>query len=110
MFTLALCYVYPHNTAEWHCPVIYTVIIKDKDQRLRFAADVEKILKDYKTFIPGRNRSELVCDMGVTADVDLDTLAQVEALIDRRGYQVIKEKSPVKPGLSLSNDSPQVER
>jgi hypothetical protein len=74
--------------------VIYTVIIKDKDQRMRFAADTQKILKDYKKFIPGRNQSELICDMGISADVDLDTLAQVEALIDRRGYEYIKREKP----------------
>ena len=74
--------------------MIYHVIIKDKDQRMRFAADTEKILKDYKKFIPGRNRSELICDMGISADVDLDTLAQVEALIDRRGYEYIKREKP----------------
>jgi len=74
--------------------VIYHVIIKDKDQRMRFAADTEKILKKYKKFIPGRIRSELVCDLGIKAEVDLDTLAQVEALIDRRGYEYIKREKP----------------
>ena len=48
---------------------------------MRFAADTEKILKKYKKFIPGRNQSELICDMGISADVDLDTLARVEACL-----------------------------
>ena len=67
--------------------MIYHVIIKDKDQRMRFAADTEKILKKYKKFIPGRNQSR-------SEEHTSELLAQVEALIDRPDQEYIKREKP----------------
>lgn len=89
-------YVYPltTTTSERCCSVIYTVRIKDRQERIRFASEVAKLLNNKQTFIPGRTNKLIASDIGIRSVVDMDTLARVEALIDRRGYEVIKSEKP----------------
>tara|TARA_A100001011_G_scaffold218346_1_gene226288 strand:- start:55 stop:333 length:279 start_codon:yes stop_codon:yes gene_type:complete len=88
-------YVYPlTTTSERCCSVIYTVRIKDRQERIQFAIELAKLLKNKKTFIPGRTNKLIASDIGIRSVVDMDTLARVEALIDRRGYEVIKTEKP----------------
>ena len=79
--------------AEWYCPVIFRIEIADNEERVKFAQEVQNIVKDYKTYIPGRNRI-VKCDMGISANINLDTFTRVQALIDRRGYRFTKAEEP----------------
>ena len=74
--------------------MIYTVRIVDRQERIQFASDIAKLLNNKETFIPGRKNKLIVSDIGIRSVVDMDTLTRVEALIDRRGYEVIKSEKP----------------
>ena len=68
-------------------PVIYTIHIPDQHKRIAFAAKVRKIIPDSKTYIPGKRNGIYQSDMGIKADVTTKELAQINALIERRGYE-----------------------
>ncbi len=82
--------------------MIYTVRIVDRQERIQFASDIAKLLHNKKTFIPGRNNKLIASDIGIRSVVDMNTLARVEALIDRRGYEVIKSEKPSVNSASLT--------
>jgi len=82
----------------------YIIIINDKDERMRVAAEIQKILKNCKTYIPGTRTGQVYrTDIGIKADVDKETLAHVDGLIQRRGYQVTKTGGPEDRATSLSS-------
>ena len=80
----------------------YTIVIKDKNERVSFAAELEKIITDAKFYIPGKlSKSVFQCDVGIVASVTKEILAQIDALIDRRGHRVYKTE-----GSELTEPSP----
>lgn len=76
--------------------MIYTISIKDKDKRIQFAADLKKIIKESLDYIPAVNKKIIKSDIGIKATVTQEELAQVIALIERRGYTFNKQESPDK--------------
>lgn len=73
----------------------WVIHIDDKDERMRVAAEIQKILKNSKTYLPGHRTGQVYkTDIGIKADVDKETLALVDGLIQRRGYQVTKTGGP----------------
>jgi len=67
-------------------PVIYTIHIPDKHKRIAFAAKVRKLIPQGKTYIPGKQIGIYKSDMGIKAEVTQKELAQINALIERRGF------------------------
>jgi len=69
-----------------------TIHIKDKEERIKFAQQVRKLLGKSQTYIPGTRK---ICqsDIGVRATVDKKTYTSIIALINRKGYNynTIKE-------------------
>tara|TARA_Y100000310_G_scaffold62526_1_gene57842 strand:+ start:477 stop:641 length:165 start_codon:yes stop_codon:yes gene_type:complete len=46
----------------------YIIIISDKDERMRVAAEIQKILKNCKTYIPGNRTGRVYrTDIGIKA-------------------------------------------
>jgi len=91
--------------------VIYTIHIKDKDERIQFAAEIKSLLRTAKIasqdYIPGASEvGKVQADIGIKASIDQDLLAQIMSRIERRGYNV-QAKGPEIPGLKLSALSPQ---
>ena len=74
-------------------PVIYTIHIPDKHKRIAFAAKIRKLIPQGKTYIPGKRNGIYQSDMGIKAEVTQKELAQINALIERRGFEVSKRKS-----------------
>ena len=74
-------------------PVIYTIHIPDKHKRMAFAAKVKQIIPHGKTYIPGKRSGLYSSDMGIKASITQKELAQINALIERRGFEVSKRKS-----------------
>ncbi len=75
----------------------YIVRIPDKEERIRFAADIKKILHtaNIKTqdFIPSPQKNIIKCDIGIKADgLSHKILAQVLSQIERRGYTLLRHK------------------
>lgn len=68
-------------------PVILTVHIPDKHKRIAFAATVRKLIPQGITYIPGKRNGIYKSDMGIKADVTQKELAQINALIERRGHE-----------------------
>ena len=90
----------------------YIVLIPDKEERIRFAADIKKILHtaNIKTqdFIPSPQRNILKCDIGIKANgLSHKILAQVLSQIERRGYMVLNAKGSDVPSLEHSAASQQ---
>ena len=73
--------------------MIYTLQIQSKEERLRFAADVQKILPLFTEYIPGQRQGIYKVDIGIKAEVSKKELATIDALIERRGYQCSKRGS-----------------
>jgi len=68
-------------------PVIYTIHIPEKEKRIAFAATVTQIIPQGKTYIPGKRNGIYQSDLGIKADVTQKELAQINALIERRGFE-----------------------
>ena len=68
-------------------PVILTVHIPNKQTRIEFAATVRQMLPECTTYIPGKSPGIHTSDIGIKASVTKKELAQINALIERRGYQ-----------------------
>ena len=68
-------------------PVIYTIHIPDKHKRIAFAAIIRKLIPQGKTYIPGKRNGIYQSDVGIKADVTQKELAQINALIERRGFE-----------------------
>ena len=90
----------------------YIIHIPNQEERIRFAADIKKILHtaniQAKEYIPGNHNRIMKADIGIKADgLDQKILAQVLSQIERRGYTVINAKDPAVPGLMRSAASPQ---
>lgn len=84
----------------------YIIHIQDKNERTLFAAELQKLIKDCKTFIPGHSKGQVYrTDIGIKADVDDKILAQIEGLIQRRGYSVTKTGGPEIQATSLSSSN-----
>jgi|TARA_R100000750_G_C2331841_1_gene90442 hypothetical protein len=66
--------------------VIYTIYIPDQHKRIAFAAKVRKLIPQGKTYIPGKRNGIYQSDLGIKADVTQKELAQINALIERRGF------------------------
>ena len=73
--------------------MIYTLQIQSKEERLRFAADVQKILPLFTEYIPGKRQGIYDVHIGIKAQVTEKELATIDALIERRGYQCSKRGS-----------------
>tara|TARA_R100001510_G_C7648908_1_gene206307 strand:- start:881 stop:1099 length:219 start_codon:yes stop_codon:yes gene_type:complete len=69
-----------------------TIHIKNKEERIKFAQEVRKLLGKSQTYIP-KSRKVWKSDIGVKATIDKETYKSVIALIDRKGYNynTIKE-------------------
>ena len=67
-------------------PVILTIHIPDHNQRIAFAAKIRKLIPQGKTYIPGKRNGIYQSDMGIKAEVTKKELAQINALIERRGF------------------------
>jgi hypothetical protein len=69
-----------------------TIHIKNKEERIKFAQEVRKLLGESQTYIPGA-RKVWKSDIGVRATIDKETYTSIVALIDRKGYNynTIKE-------------------
>ena len=74
-------------------PVILTIHIPDKHKRIAFAAKVRKLIPQGKTYIPGKQNGIYKRDIGINASITPKELAQINALIERRGFEVSKRKS-----------------
>ena len=90
----------------------YIIHIPNKEERIRFAATIKKILHTAKIkteeYIPGKYNRILKADIGIKADgLDQKILAQVLSQIERRGYSIINAKDPAVPGPMRSAASPQ---
>jgi len=95
--------------------VQYIIRIPDKEERIRFAADVKKILHtaNIKTqdYIPNSQKNIVKCDIGVKAKgLNKKILAQVLSQIERRGYLVLNAKGSDEPSLEHSAASPQKQK
>jgi len=66
--------------------------IEDKEERIKFAQQVRKLMGESQTYIPG-TRKIWKSDIGVRATIDSKTYKSIVALIDRKGYNynTIKE-------------------
>jgi len=73
--------------------MIYTIYIQNKSDRIRFAADVQKILSLFTEYIPGQRQGLYKVDIGIKAEVTQKELATIDSLIERRGYQCSKRGS-----------------
>jgi|TARA_R110002020_G_scaffold460992_1_gene679760 hypothetical protein len=87
--------------------VQYIIRIKDKDERIRFAADIKKILHtaNIKTqdYIPSSQDSIVKCDIGIKATgLKKKTLAQVLSQVERRGYIILNAKGSDESSLKHS--------
>ena len=69
-----------------------TIHIEDKEERIKFAQQVRKLMGESQTYIPG-TRKIWKSDIGVRATIDSKTYKSIVALIDRKGYNynTIKE-------------------
>ncbi len=68
-------------------PVIITIHIPDKAKRIELAARIKQMIPSGKTYIPGKRTGLYQSDMGIKADVTKKELAQINALIERRGFE-----------------------
>jgi len=73
--------------------MIYTLKIENKEERLRFAAEVQKLLPLFTEYIPGQRQGLYKVDIGIRAEVTKEELATIDSLIERRGYGVSKRGS-----------------
>ena len=92
--------------------MLYIVHIKDKHERIQFAAHIKKLLRtaniEAKDYIPGKNNQIIRSDIGIKADgLDKKILAQVLSQIERRGYTILIAKGSETPSLMHSAASPQ---
>lgn len=71
--------------------MIIIIHIPNKEERIKFAQTVQKILGTSQTYIPG-SRKVYKTDIGIKATVDEPTYRKLLALIDRRGYSYNKLK------------------
>ncbi|MAK37755.1 MAG: hypothetical protein CMC15_16465 [Flavobacteriaceae bacterium] len=85
--------------------MILTVNIKDKDKRIQFAAEIKNLIRTSKDYIPSNSKKIIKSDIGIKATVTQEELAQVIALIERRGYTFNKQESPDKSGDSALLDN-----
>tara|TARA_R100000234_G_scaffold38340_1_gene22696 strand:+ start:15799 stop:16122 length:324 start_codon:yes stop_codon:yes gene_type:complete len=95
--------------------VLYTIHIKNKEERIRLAADIKNILhtagNEVTEYIPSQNKKLIKSDIGIKANnIEKKTLAQILSQIERRGYSVFKAKGPDNPSLELSAGSPQTQQ
>tara|TARA_R110002020_G_scaffold47165_4_gene134332 strand:+ start:3105 stop:3326 length:222 start_codon:yes stop_codon:yes gene_type:complete len=67
----------------------YLFKIKDKQERIELAIELRKLMITSETYIPGQRKA----DIGINGTVCENKLKQIEALIERRGYDVKKRKS-----------------
>ena len=74
--------------------MIYKIRIPDKEERIRFAAEIKNIIPDSQDFIPGHRKQIYQADIGFKANIDEKELVQINALIERRGYTVSKQEGP----------------
>jgi|LULO01.1.fsa_nt_gb hypothetical protein len=73
----------------------YIIHIENKDERIQFAAELRKLLKNSQTYIPGKiNGVVYKPDIGIKANITEEDLVQIEGLIERRGYSVSKNGGP----------------
>ena len=72
--------------------MLITIHIPDKQERIKFAHKVRKVLGESQTYIPGA-RKVYKADIGVKANTDDTTYKKILALLDRHGYtyNIIKE-------------------
>ena len=72
--------------------MLITIHIPDKQERIKFAQKVRKVLGESQTYIPGA-RKVYKADIGVKANTDDTTYKKILALLDRHGYtyNIIKE-------------------
>lgn len=75
----------------------YIIHIPNKEERIRFAADIKKILHTAKIqtldYIPSAQKHFIRCDIGIKADgLSNKILAQVLSQIERRGYTLLRHK------------------
>ncbi|MAE83513.1 MAG: hypothetical protein CMB80_12295 [Flammeovirgaceae bacterium] len=75
--------------------MIYLIHIPDKAERVRFAAEIKKIIPDSQDFIPGKRKHVYQPDIGMRySKIEEKELTQIEALIERRGYSIYKQEGP----------------
>ena len=67
----------------------YLFKIQDKRERIELAIELRKLMITSETYIPGQRKA----DIGINGTVCENKLQQIEALIERRGYDVKKRKS-----------------
>ena len=79
-------------------PVIYTISIEDREKRIQMAAEIKNILNRSTDYIPSVSKKIIKSDIGIKANVSQKELAQVIALIERRGYAFHKQESPDNSG------------
>jgi hypothetical protein len=73
--------------------MIYTICIQNKEERIRFAAKLQKLLALFTEYIPGKRQGIYDVDIGIKAQVTEKELAKIDSLIERRGYQCSKRGS-----------------
>jgi hypothetical protein len=73
--------------------MLYTIHIPNKEQRIAFAVEVKQLIQHSTTYIPGKRNGLYQSDLGIKADITQKELAQIKALIARRGYDVSTRKS-----------------
>ena len=79
---------YAHKCDAAH-PMKYIIHIKDKDERVQFAAELKNLLKNATTYLPGNiNGVVYKPDIGIKANITKKDLVQIEGLIERLGYSV----------------------
>jgi hypothetical protein len=91
--------------------VYLQINIKDRTERVAFAADLKGMLRaakiqteDYKPEM----RFGKKADIGIKAEnISLKVLAQIVSQIERRGYDIKSTKGPESLSLSFSALSPQ---
>ena len=73
--------------------MILTVHIPNQQTRIAFAAKVRQIIPECTTYIPGNNSGIYTSDIGIKASVTKKELAQINALIEKRGFECTSHES-----------------
>ena len=61
--------------------MIYTLKINNKEERIRFAADIQKILPLFTEYIPGQRQGLYKVDIGIKAEVTQKELAKIDSQV-----------------------------
>jgi len=77
--------------------MFYTLHIQEKEERLKVAMEIQKILNTSKEYVPKDEKA----DIGIQSILTKKELKQVLGLIKRRGYRYTKHESRTKSALAF---------